>query len=64
MHYPRIRVLGAIETDISAAQWATCRLGEEITFTLRIARRPREIPHPRAPGAHRRRGSGGKDPKS
>jgi len=39
MHYLRIRVLGAIETDISAAQWVTCRLAKEITFTLRIARR-------------------------
>jgi len=32
---------GAIATDISATQWATCSLGGgEITFTLRVARRP------------------------
>jgi len=40
MHYPRIHVLEAIETNISAVQWATCKLRKEITFTLRIARRP------------------------
>jgi len=42
---------GDIETDISAAQWAAYRLGKEITFTLRTARRPGDGNPQQNPGA-------------